>query len=185
LHHAQGRLDESVAESEAALALARAIGHIRLECIVRCNLGLVCFSRRSWPEAQAHHEAALTLARELNDRRSEGLFLGYLGQALARVGRFDQARSSVTQGEQLLRQVEDKFSLGLLMCHRAEVEHLAGAYDAASAALRLARKTAASLSAEGDSELTQAISRAADLLGSPLRQGGPKSAETESRPNGS
>ena len=158
LHHAQGRLDESVAESEAALDCpARAIGHIRLECIVRCNLGLVCFSRRSWVAARMHHEAALTLARELKDRRSEGLFLGYLGQALARIGRFDEARASLAQGEVLLKEVADRFSLGLVMCHRAEVEHLAGEHDAAAHALQSARVIAGEVGGSVGSELAQAL----------------------------
>ena len=35
------RLDEAEAASQAALVVARELGHIRLESVVLCNLGIV------------------------------------------------------------------------------------------------------------------------------------------------
>jgi predicted ATPase/class 3 adenylate cyclase len=167
LHHARAGLEAALAESEAALSLARSIGHLRLECVARCNLGLVSFARQAFGEAENHYRLALDLARQLNDQRSEGLFLGYLGQVQAQLGQFDEARGSLRDGERLLRQVDDRFSLGVLLCHRVEAEHLAGSHDAAHAAHCLAGEIATDLSAQGDSELGQALARAAALLARP------------------
>ena len=165
LHHAQGHLHEALAELEAALEVTRAMGHIRLECVVQCNLGMVRFGVAALE--RRHMRTTMQrcrIARELNDRRSEGLFLGYLGQLQAHLGLFEQARANLGAGERLLLQVADQFSLGLLLCHRVEVEQLAGDFDAARAAWSEARRIEAEVDSGTESELGVALKRAGALL---------------------
>ncbi len=156
-------MEEAGKELEAALVVAREIGHVRLECVVLCNQGIVYDSLGRPAEARTRYEAALAVARELGDRRSEGQVLGYLGLLHARQARFDKARTCLDFGEALLRAMSDRLSLGVLLCCRAEAAHLAGEPDAARDALAEAGSLATAIGARPDSELGLALARVRDL----------------------
>jgi tetratricopeptide (TPR) repeat protein len=147
------------------LAVARELGHVRLECVVLCNLGMVHDSLSRFDKARDHFEAALLIAREMGDPRSEGQFLGYLGLMHAHQANFDEARRRLDAGEALLRGLADRLSLGILLCSRAETEHLAGHPQAAGPALAEAEVIAAEVGSGPDSELGLALARVRSFPG--------------------
>jgi len=103
--------------------------------------------------------------RELSDRRGEGQILGYLGRARGRLCEFELARKCFASGYALLKEVSDTLSLGVLLCDRAECEWNAGNAAAAHLALKEARELAQEAGAGKQSELGQALTRVADLVG--------------------
>ena len=146
--------------------MGRELGHLRLECIVLCNLGIVHDSQANFDEARDHFEAALVVARKsLEDRRSEGQVLTYRGRLHTHLGDFDAARHCFNSGEMLLHAVSDRMSLGILLCVRAEMEHLAGSLDAARVALAQAGEITASAGVGRESELGLALARARGVIG--------------------
>ena len=152
-------MEEAGKELEAALVVVREIGHVRVECVVLCNQGIVYDSLGRPAEARTRSEAALAVARELGDRRSEGQVLGYLGLLHARQARFDRSRTCLDSGETLLRAMSDRLSLGVLLCGRAEAAHLAGNVNAAKGALAEAESLATAIGAGPESELGLALAR--------------------------
>jgi tetratricopeptide (TPR) repeat protein len=158
------RPSEAEAASKAALTLARELGHIRLESIVLCNLGIVFERLDRMDEAQAHFQAALHIAQALGDPRYQGQFLGYLGLFHARQGEPDDARQCLDSGEAMLRSASDKFALGVLLSSRAEAHQLAGDTSSATASLATAMTIAGHIGAGPASELGLAISRVRKLI---------------------
>ena len=149
---------------KGALALARELGHVKLEYSVLCNLGVVQ-ERLSHPdEAQTHFEAAVRLARALGDSARRVKFLGHLGLLHARHGRHTEARRCLDSGEALLRAASDPFGLGLLLTSRAEAHHLAGDAAAAAACLAEATAIAGQNGTEPTSGLGMALARARALI---------------------
>ena len=159
-----GHTYEAMQALQAALTLARQLGHTRLECIGSGNLGMVYdeLGRRS--EARSHYEAALKSARALQDPRSEGQFLNYLGLLHARESQFDDARRCLDAGHLLLSRVFDSLNLGILLFSRAEMEYLSGDQAAARHAFDVAEHHAARVAAGPDSELGRSMTRVRALL---------------------
>jgi len=150
--------------------VARELGHLRLECVVLCNLSIV-YERLGRPgEAQAHFEAAVRLARALGDPLLEGQFLGYLGLLHARQGRQAEARDCLDSGEAMLRGVSDQFGLGVLLTSRAEAQYLAGDAVAATASLAAASAIAAEVGAGPTSEVGRALARVNTLIAPPRKR---------------
>jgi tetratricopeptide (TPR) repeat protein len=166
----QGDMNLARERSEAALIVAREMGHARLECIVLCNLGLVDEAAGRPDQAQRHFESAIGLARQLGDRRSEGQFLTYLGRLHARQRRFGQAHACLDAGGALLSVASDRLGLWILLCAQAEAHHLSGTTDAARAALRAAEELAAEVDAGPGSEFGAALANIQGLIG-PLSGG--------------
>jgi tetratricopeptide (TPR) repeat protein len=164
VHEAQGDLAQAQRDIEAALAVARDIGDVRLESFALCNLGLVALAQQQWAAARTHFEAALDLARRVQERSAEGQFLGYLGLLHARQREFESARRRLEEGATLLREVADRPSLGLLLCQRAELELLAGDSGLADTMLRDAGAIAAELGAGADSEIGRGLTRVTQLI---------------------
>ena len=65
VHVEAGRVDEAVARSEEALALARETGHRALEASTLCNLGLMYTVLDRLDEANAALRAALAATRQI------------------------------------------------------------------------------------------------------------------------
>ena len=132
----QGRLHEAlVRERREPCGIARAIGHVRLECIVHCNLGLVQFGAAGL--AAGRRITTPTRCRwRANSGRSpqRGTVPRLSGPVARRAAALRRGARALAEGELILQQVADRFSLGLLQCHRAELEHLAGDDAAAHAA---------------------------------------------------
>ncbi|HEY2187857.1 MAG TPA: tetratricopeptide repeat protein, partial [Caldimonas sp.] len=164
LHLVQGRLDEAIAASNAALVLARELGHVRVESIVLCNLGIVLERLGRSDDAQAKFEAALRIVRAKGDQRMEGQFLGYLGLLHARQGRFTDAWHCLRSGEAFLRAASDSLGLGVLLCGRAEAHFIAGESGAAATALGEAAALAADVGTGQASELGLALARVRALV---------------------
>jgi tetratricopeptide (TPR) repeat protein len=144
--------------------VGRNLGHVRLQGIAECNLGLAEVERGHAREALAHFESALRSMRVLGDRRSEGQFLGYLGRARARLNEFGAARDCFSAGEALLCELSDTLSLGVLLCDRAECEWQAGNATAAHQAFEQARAMADEARAGSQSELGLALAHVQGLL---------------------
>jgi ATP/maltotriose-dependent transcriptional regulator MalT len=175
LLHEQGRSHEARKAFEEALAMARAMGHARLESTVLCNLGIVLEALGETGDARARYEAAVQVAAELGDRRAEGQFRGYLGLLLARSGSAEAGLACLAIGERLLQEASDPLSLGLLLCGKAEAEFRSGRPDDAAHALRRVEAIVADAKATPDSELGKALALLSDLLigASAERQGRP------------
>jgi tetratricopeptide (TPR) repeat protein len=159
------RLTDAGAASRAALVVARELGHVRLESVVLCNLGIVLEREGQAEEAQAHFEASLRIAQALGDPRCEGQVQGYLGLLHARRGAHDEARRRLDAGEALLRAAADRYALGVLLAGRAEANHRAGDALAAADGLAAAEAIAAEAGAGPASELGLALGRVRRLLG--------------------
>ncbi len=163
LHHMQDRAAEAVAVSEAALPIARELGHARLECTLLCNLGIFETALERAPQARQRLEAALSLARRLPDPRLQGQALGYLAALHTRQCEFEFARVRLHEGQAVLEAAGDPFSLGVLLCVHAELECRCGRPDAASAMLERAGALAAEVRAGPRSELGLALARSREL----------------------
>ena len=148
----------------AALAVARNLGHARLEAIVLCNLGIVHGELGETDTARVHCEAALLITRELGDLRLEGQLHGYLGTLLGRARHFAEARRHLDRGSERLRELADALDLGVLLCGRAETEWLSGDADAARTALDEAATIAEAERVTPRSELGVALDRAMSLV---------------------
>jgi predicted ATPase/class 3 adenylate cyclase len=160
----QRRPEASIDVSAQALQIARELGYRRVEGIVQCNLGLAHEELGHSAQALAHLDAAIGLMRELGDRRYEGQFMGYLGRVRARLREFYHARQCFESGLELLEQAADPVSLGILLCDRSVCEWHAGDLKAAERALERAGLLSGAAGTGPDSELGQAIERAAALV---------------------
>jgi hypothetical protein len=90
--------------------------------------------------------------------------MGYLGRVRARLREFDHARQCFESGLELLEQAADPVSLGILLCDRSVCEWHAGDLKAAERALERAGLLSGAAGTGPDSELGQAIERAAALV---------------------
>ena len=133
------------------------MGHIRLEYIVLCNLGILLTGEGRLVEAAHHLDQAVKGATASSDPHSEGQFRGYLAIALARQGLLREARETIDRGQSLLAASADRLSYALLLCDRAEIELLASQIGAAEEAIQLARRIADDLDCGPESELRRRL----------------------------
>jgi Tfp pilus assembly protein PilF len=164
LHQELGRSADARDHFHTALTMARKAGHVRLEYIVLCNLGILLTSIGEFADATRQLESAVSAAVAASDPRSEGQFRGYLALAQAKQGALDAARSSLDAGETLLVRAGDRLSLALLLCDRAEVEHLAKRTQEAKKSVDRASRIAADLACEPESKLCQRLARLAETI---------------------
>jgi hypothetical protein len=71
--HLQGDHAQALTTSASALAVARALGHVRLECATVANMGLIHTALGQQQEAETHIATALGIAQMLGDTVLEGV----------------------------------------------------------------------------------------------------------------
>jgi ATP/maltotriose-dependent transcriptional regulator MalT len=140
-----------------ALTTAREVGHVRLEAIVLCNLGILLTGEGRLVEAAQHLDQAVKGAISSSDRRAEGQARGYLALVLAKQGLIEEAREMADRGESLLVASADVLSRALLLCGRAEIELIASNPAAAERAMQGARRIADEIDCGPDSELRRRL----------------------------
>ncbi|HRI17098.1 MAG TPA: tetratricopeptide repeat protein, partial [Burkholderiaceae bacterium] len=149
---------------QAALQIAREMGHGQLESIVLCNLGLMLESAGDMDSACRHYERAVAIGQDLGDRRAEAQIRVYLGRVYARQQHFDIAEECLAVAGSLLEALSDRVTQALLHCSEAELAHLRGSSDDAWRLLAEAERYANETQAGADSELVRTALRLQSLF---------------------
>jgi len=126
-----GRVQQSRALLEEALALDDIDGHHRLEPQIVQTLGILESEQNRIPEARAHFERALTAARRAGDRRAEAASLANLGMLLESEGRTDTARNSYESALVIMRAMRNRRDEGVVLANLGYIEQSQGALESA------------------------------------------------------
>lgn len=114
----RGELDRARAHYEEALA-KRPGDDLRLEGVVRGNLGLVHQELGELDLALAELRRARDCLRQVGDRPFEAHLSGYLGAVLHERGQLDAAREAYGEAIEILREVHDVRLEGIFLAARA------------------------------------------------------------------
>ena len=149
----RGELDRALAHYEEALA-KRPGDDLRLEGVVRGNLGIVHQERGELDLALAELRRARECLRQVGDRPFEAHLSGYLGGVLHERGQSDAARDAYGEAIEILREVRDVRLEGVFLAARAVVLAERGLFGHADNDLALAARR---LDEVGDPALTAAL----------------------------
>jgi predicted ATPase/tetratricopeptide (TPR) repeat protein/class 3 adenylate cyclase len=126
-----GRIDESGAALEQALALHRGLGDRQREAHVMLMLGNLRRDQGRIDEARTLQEGALALTREIGYRRAEGQALGNLGIIHGEQSRLPEARAHFEQALAIHREVGNRYIEGIDTSNLGNVFRAAGRLDEA------------------------------------------------------
>ncbi|MDA0266766.1 MAG: tetratricopeptide repeat protein, partial [Cyanobacteria bacterium] len=104
----RSRFQEAIAAWEAALEIAREIGHRQGEGAVLGSLGIAYGSLENYPQAIHFSLQWLDIAREIGDRQGEGGALGNLGIAYSALGDYQQAITFFQQSLDIAQEIGDR-----------------------------------------------------------------------------
>jgi predicted ATPase/serine/threonine protein kinase len=133
-----GRSEESRAELERALEIARKLGDRSLEARVLGHVGFGLKARGQTEEALSAFLSARDAAAQAGDRRTEGMLEEAVGAALSALGRLDQAAAAYDQALLIHDQIGNRYSAASTLALRAEVSRANGQPEAARADLERA-----------------------------------------------
>ena len=146
LHAREGRTELALRELGLALACARSINQVELQCAALNGLGTLEFEQGRMVQAQVHYEAALALVRRHHNPHWLSILLANLGNLHGALGRLEQARQLCQEALQIARQRGDRQREGGLLNSLAMLNCLLGnlfeARSAAESAYKLARELA-------------------------------------------
>jgi tetratricopeptide (TPR) repeat protein len=149
----RGELDRARAHYEEALA-KRPGDDLRLEGVVRGNLGIVHQERGELDLALAELRRARECLRQVGDRPFEAHLSGYLGAVLHERGQLDPAQAAYAEAIEILREVGDVRLEGVFLAARAVALAERGAFGHADNDLALAARR---IEAVGDPALAAAL----------------------------
>ena len=149
----RGALDRARAHYEEALA-KRPGDDLRLEGVVRGNLGIIHQERGELDLALAELRRARECLRQVGDRPFAAHLSGYLGAVMHERGQPDAAREAYGEAIEILREVGDVRLEGVFLAARAVVLAERGLFGHADNDLALAGRR---LTEVGDPALTAAL----------------------------
>ena len=149
----RGELARALAHYEESLA-KRPGDDLRLEGVVRGNLGIVHQERGELDLALSELRRARECLRQVGDRPFEAHLSGYLGAVQHERGQMDAAREAYTEAIEILREVRDVRLEGVFLAARAVVLAERGLFGHAENDLALAARR---LDEVGDPALTAAL----------------------------
>ena len=126
-----GRVRQSLACFEKALAIARELGVPQQEGATLDNLGNAYSSLGNTPKAIACYELRLSIARETNDRQGEGRALGNLGIAYKDMGDASRAIGCYEQALGIMRDIRDRRGEGAVLGNLASAYSILGDFPKA------------------------------------------------------
>jgi tetratricopeptide (TPR) repeat protein len=126
-----GRFDESDADLERALELARSLGDRSIEGRVLAHVAACAQARGHHEAAIARLEEALRATREARDKRSEGMVLAALAKSFGEVGRLDEATRAFDEAMRIHREVGNRYAAAFVATSRAEVSRAKGHLESA------------------------------------------------------
>ncbi|MBI2921591.1 MAG: tetratricopeptide repeat protein [Planctomycetes bacterium] len=104
-HLRRGDLDAAGTESEAALAIRRAIGDRSGEADALANFALIENTRGNTGPALARFEEVLAIRRDIGDRTGEAGTISNMGTVYAKIGELSRAQESFEKALPVLRDV--------------------------------------------------------------------------------
>jgi tetratricopeptide (TPR) repeat protein len=144
-HAGLGEYRQAINLHTQALAIARDLGHRRLEGTALDGLGGCHYRLGEYRQAIGLHTRALAIARDFGDRRLEGNALGNLGNCHSRLGEYRQAIDLRTQALAIFREIGDRQGeskqLGNLGNCRSSLGEYGQAIELHNQALAIARDT--------------------------------------------
>jgi predicted ATPase len=123
VYHQRRQLEPARACYDAALAAARASGHLRAEAIVVGNLGALAHDVGNFEEAAERYDQALGLFQRVGDVRGEGIFLTNMAVLEQEEGREVEARRHYEKALLLLEQSGDKRYQAIALGNLGVAEH--------------------------------------------------------------
>jgi tetratricopeptide (TPR) repeat protein len=143
----KGRLSETVAGSRRAADYYDSIGHRRLACEARANLGVTLLELGQLEEAEACVRQVLTTAQKLDLRYVLGGSLQALTNILAYRGSLDEARVTGLQAITVTVAQSDRRFQGSAEAYLSVTEYMAGDHARAEYYARTAAETLAGVPA--------------------------------------
>ncbi|MBE7491776.1 MAG: tetratricopeptide repeat protein [Planctomycetes bacterium] len=131
-----GRLQESQAAYEAALAIHREVGNISAEGIELGNLGGLLTQVGRLKEAEQSMRRAMEIHRRAGNRRSEGTVLSALGTLCHHAGDPEQARQLTLQALAIHRADGNRQNEGVALGNLAALEQYSGNLSVAESLTR-------------------------------------------------
>ncbi len=129
LAYMQGDYAAAVARTEAAAALAREAGDLRMAAYALNALGNAVYDQGGLERAASHYEQSLSLFREVGDRRGMAMVLYNLGDAALESGNLEQAAKVIEESLELARVAGDPAlgvwalaDFGLLSYYRGDLD---------------------------------------------------------------
>jgi tetratricopeptide (TPR) repeat protein len=138
---AQGKLAQTVVGSRRAADYFESIGHRRVACEARVNLGVTLLELGQLEEAEACVRKVLATAHRLDLRYIVGGSLQVLTNILAYQGSLDEARAVGQQALTVTRAQNDRRFQGYAEAYLSVTEYLAGDYARAEQHARAAVAT--------------------------------------------